>query len=101
MTGRSPSLAMQLVLTFVGLIVITTTVLTISAYRSVRDNMQNEARRTVRGSADQGARNVTRLIEQQHDRAQGFLNAVDSLCGEIAPSGRTAWESECVRVALA
>jgi diguanylate cyclase (GGDEF)-like protein len=101
MAEKSVSLAEQLVLTLVGLVLITTTVLTIAAYRSVHSNLENEARRTVRGAAEQTARTLTRLLEQQHERAQGFLSAVESLCGETTPSGRTAWERSCLDLALA
>jgi diguanylate cyclase (GGDEF)-like protein len=100
MVEKSVSLTTQLVLTLVGLVVTTTTVLTISAYRSVYINLDREARRIVHGSADQTAQTLVRVIEQQQDRAQAFLTTIASLCGEKTPSGRTAWESECVAVAL-
>jgi signal transduction histidine kinase/CheY-like chemotaxis protein len=101
MIPKSVSLSVQLLLTLVGLVVITTVVLTVSAYRSFRDDLENDARRLVRGSAEQMAGTVTRLIEQRQERARGFLSSVESLCGEQTSKGRTAWELGCVGQALA
>ncbi len=100
MTQKAVSLTVQLVLTLVGLVVITTVGLTLVAYRSLHANLESNARRMVRSSAEQAARTLTRVVEQQHARALGFLSSVDSLCGESSPSGRTELESECVRLAL-
>src|SRR5216117_854303 len=100
MVQKAVSLAVQLVLTLVGLVAVTTIALTIAAYRSFHDNLETNARRTVRASADQAARTLTRLIEQQEDRAHGFLSSVASLCGEVSPGGRKRWEPACVEVAL-
>src|SRR5688572_506628 len=101
MTQKAVSLTVQLVLTLVGLVVITTVVLTLVAYRSLQANLDSNARRTVRASAEQAAATLTRIVQQQKVRAVGFLSSVDSLCGESSPSGRTQLESECVRLALA
>jgi diguanylate cyclase (GGDEF)-like protein len=101
MVQKAVSLAAQLVLTLVGLVVITTVVLTVVAYRSFQTNLENNGRRVVRASAEQAARTLTSIVEQQQVRAHGFLNGVDSLCGESSPSGRTHLESECVSLALA
>jgi diguanylate cyclase (GGDEF)-like protein len=101
MVQKAVSLAVQLVLTLVGLVVITTVVLTVVAYRSFQANLDANARRGVRASAEQAARTLTTIVDRQQARAQGFLSSVDSLCGESSPSGRTQLESECVSLALA
>jgi len=100
MVQKAVPLAVQLVLTLVGLVVITTVVLTVVAYRSFQTNLDTNARRGVRASAEQAARTLTTIVDRQQARAHGFLNSVDSLCGESSPSGRTQLESECVRLAL-
>src|SRR5262245_3354838 len=100
MVQKAVSLTVQLVLTMVGLVVITTVALTAVAYRSLHANLDSNARRMVRVSAEQAARTLTRVIEDQQARAHGFLGSVDSLCGEAWPSGRTEQEGECVRLAL-
>src|SRR5690348_14972175 len=101
MVEKSVSLTTQLVLTLVGLVVTATAVLTIAVYQFVHVNLDREAHRIVRASADQTAQTMTRVIEQQQDRARAFLSTLASLCGETTPSGRTAWETQCVSVALA
>jgi diguanylate cyclase len=100
MVQKAVSLAVQLVLTLVGLVVITTIVLTVASYRSFQANLDTNARRGVRASAEQAARTLTTIVERQQARAHGFLTGVDSLCGESSPSGRTQLESECVSLAL-
>src|SRR5262249_41968809 len=85
----------------VGLVVITTIVLTVSAYRSFRDDLEGDSRRLVRAAADQIAVTVVRVIEQRQERARGFLNSVESLCGERTSSGRIAWEPAWVSQGLA
>ena len=100
MFHKSVSLVTQLMLTLVGLVVVTTIVLTVAAYRSVQAELESHARQLVRASADQTAGALTRLVEQRQERARGFLSSVASLCGETTPSGRTAWEVECAGRAL-
>ena len=46
------AIAVQLVLTLVGLVVVTTVALTVAANRSFEDNLDQNARRTVRASAE-------------------------------------------------
>ena len=100
MFQKSVSLVTQLMLTLVGLVVVTTIVLTVAAYRSFQADLESHARRLVRASAEQTAGALTRLVEQRQERAHGFLSSVQSLCGETTPSGRTAWERECAGRAL-
>jgi diguanylate cyclase (GGDEF)-like protein len=100
MVQKAVSLAVQLVLTLVGLVVVTTVALTLVAYRSFQTNLHGNARRGVRASAEQAARTLSTIVDLQQARALGFLSSVDSLCGESSPSGRTHLESECVSLAL-
>jgi diguanylate cyclase (GGDEF)-like protein len=99
MVQKAVSLAVQLILTLVGLVAVTTIALTIAAYGSFHDNLEINARRTVRASADQAARTLTRLVTRQQERARGFLKGVDALCGETSPTGRR-FEALCASVAL-
>jgi signal transduction histidine kinase len=101
MMPKSVSLAVQLLMTLVGLVVVTTFVLTVAAYRSFHADLEGDALRLVRASAEQAAGTVTRLVDQRHQRASGFLKRVESLCGETTPAGGTAWELGCVGQALA
>src|SRR4029078_157245 len=111
MVQKAVPLAVQLVLTLVGLVVITTVVLTVVAYRSFPTNLHTNApraapylssqpnldttpRRGVRASAEQAARTLTTIVDRQQARAHGFLNSVDSLCGASSPYRRTQLESE-------
>jgi diguanylate cyclase (GGDEF)-like protein len=100
MVQKAVSLAVQLVLTLVGLVVVTTLVLTVVAYRSFQTNLDGNARRGVRASAEQSARTLANIVDRQRSRAEGFLSSVDLLCGESSPSGRKQLESECVSLAL-
>src|SRR5262245_42968872 len=100
MTRKSLPLNVQLVLTLVGLVVITTLVLSASAYRSFRTNLESDARRMVRASAEQTEKALTRLVEQRQERAEGFLKRATALCGESVLRGQTSWEDGCVVVAL-
>lgn len=101
MIPKSVSLSVQLLLTLVGLVVITTLVLTTSSYRSIHVALESDAHRLVRASADQMAGTLTRLVEQRQDRARGFLSSVATLCSETVSNGRLGWEIGCVSQALA
>jgi len=97
---RSVSLTVQLALTLVGLVVGTTTALTIVAYEWSRTELVQEARETARRVAQQHEQIFTRVIELRHEHAQAFLASVEALCGEITESGRVAFEWECLTRAL-
>jgi diguanylate cyclase (GGDEF)-like protein len=101
MTPKSLSLSAQLLITLVGLTTVTTVVLTVAALRSFRAELESDARELVRTSADQMAGTVTRLMTERHERAEGFLKNMESLCGEQTPSQRAAWDFGCVHQALA
>src|SRR4051812_3087450 len=96
MTHRSLSLSAQLMLTFVGLVVGTTAVLTLFAYRSSLQSLEADARRSVRATADERTAALTRLFASRQQRAEGFLAAAESLCGEPRGDGRFGWSIECV-----
>src|SRR5262249_52399135 len=67
------------------------------AYRAQVEILQRDARRAVRVAAQSRADAIVRLIDSQQQRAQRFLIAAASLCGEPKPSGGTAWELGCAR----
>jgi signal transduction histidine kinase len=98
---KSISISVQLVLTLVGLVAVTTIGLTTSAYRSFHESLESEARRQARAAAEQTAGSLARTLEDKQSRARDFLRTIASLCGETAPSGRMGWEPECVGRALA
>jgi signal transduction histidine kinase/CheY-like chemotaxis protein len=100
MKSRSMSVKSQLLLTIVGSIVVTAAALTTLAYRAQVVNLERDARRSVRASAQNRAEAVARLVDGQQQRAQRFLTTAAALCGETTPSGRTAWELGCAQRAL-
>jgi len=90
-------LAVQLLLTFVGLLVGMTAVLTNAAYRSARVGLEAEARRGVSTATRTREQAITQLFQLRQQRAEGFLASVASLCAEPLETGRIAWVDECVR----
>ena len=93
---KSVSLTVQLVLTLVGLVAGTATVLMIVAYGSSRTHLEAEARDTATRIAQQHEQTIARAIERRHERAQAFLRSVEALCGERNPNGSFAFEPECL-----
>src|SRR5262245_1019917 len=100
MSPGSISLKTQLLCTIVGVIVATAVALTTLAYRAQVESLERDARRAVRVAAQSRADAIARLIDSQQQRAQRFLIAAASLCGEQSPAGGTAWELGCARRAL-
>src|SRR5262245_42683199 len=100
MTPKSVSLTAQLLLTLVSLVNGTAAGLTIEAYRTARQTLDEEARRTVHISSEKLAQTLARHLELREQQAQGFLTSVESLCGEQSPSGAIGFELTCVRTAL-
>jgi signal transduction histidine kinase len=94
------SLRTQLLCTIVGSIVATAVALTTLAYRAQVSNLEDDARRAVHVAAQSRASAIERLIDGQQQRAQRFLIAAASLCGEETPSGGIAWELGCAQRAL-
>ena len=84
----------------VGSIGATAIALTTLAYRVQISNLESDAHRAVRMSAQSRADAVARIVGDQQQRAERFLIAAASLCGEERPSGGIAWERNCARHAL-
>ena len=94
---RALPLSAQLLLTFVGLLMGITAVLTRSAYTSLRYNLEAEANRNVALATRTREQTLTQLFHLRQQRAEGFLASLESLCGEPLDSGRMAWVDDCVR----
>jgi signal transduction histidine kinase/ActR/RegA family two-component response regulator len=90
-------LSYQLLLTFVGLLVGITIVLTRAANSSLLTNLADDARRDVALATRTREQALTQLFQLRQQRAVGFLVSVASLCGEPLQSGRVAWVDDCVR----
>jgi signal transduction histidine kinase len=93
---RAPPLSVQLLVTFVGLLVGTTAVLTRAAYTTLRANLEAEAGRHVELATRAGEEGLAQLFRLRQQRAEGFLASVESLCAEPV-RGRLAWVDDCVR----
>jgi signal transduction histidine kinase/CheY-like chemotaxis protein len=94
---RAVPLSVQLVFTFVGLVVGTTAALTTAAYTSSRTSLETQARRTVRLATETREQTLAQLFNLRQQRAEGLLASMQSLCGERAGPGRLAWAPDCVR----
>ena len=94
---RAVPLSLQLLLTFVGLLIGMTAVLTTAANSSLLANLETEARRTVGVATRAREQTLTQLFELRQQRAAGFLSSVESLCAEPLGRGRLGWVDECVR----
>ena len=91
-------LSVQLLLTFVGLLMGTTAVLTTVAYRSSKASLEAEAHRNVGLATRSREQALTQLFHLRQQRAEGFLTSAESLCSElIEPARRLAWVGDCVR----
>jgi signal transduction histidine kinase len=93
---RALPLSVQLVLTFVGLLIGITAVLTTAAYTSLRSNLETEASRNVGLVTRTREQTLTQLFQLRQKRAEGFLASIESLCAEPLDSGRLAWVDDCV-----
>ncbi len=90
-------LSLQLLLTFVGLLLGVTVVLTSAANSSLLASLETEARRTVGVATRAREQALTQLFELRQQRAMGFLSSVETLCAEPLEGGRLGWVNECVR----
>ena len=93
---RTVPLSVQLVITFVGLIIGTTAALTTAAYTSSRASLEEDARRDVVFATETREQAVTQLFSLRQQRADGLLASMQTLCGEKAGPGRLAWAPDCV-----
>jgi signal transduction histidine kinase len=89
-------LSLQLLLTFVGLLIGMTAVLTRSAYTSLLTNLESEAVRNVGVATKTREQTLTQLFDLRQQRANGFLVSVESLCAEPVDSG-FGWVDDCIR----
>lgn len=93
----APPLSLQLLLTFVGLLVGTTVALTRVADSSLTTNLEAEADRTVRFATRTHTDALTKLFQSRQQRADVFVAGIQSWCTESVDSGRVAWSADCVR----
>jgi signal transduction histidine kinase/CheY-like chemotaxis protein len=100
MVSPTLSLRTQLLITFVWSIVVAVVALTTIAYKTSTANLQRDAHQNVLVAAENRADVVSRLVDEQRQRASGFLTAAAALCGEMAPSGRISWELNCAQQAV-
>jgi signal transduction histidine kinase/ActR/RegA family two-component response regulator len=97
---RSISLTVQLLLAFVGLVLATTAALAFAAYRTSLENLEDEAIRDARLTAEVREQTLVELLEYRQQRATGFLAAAEALCGEPAGARGYGWSEDCVRTML-
>ncbi len=97
MTRPALPLSVQLLLTFVGLLVGITIVLTTTAYTSLGHNLDADARRSVSAATHTRDQSITQLFQLRQQHAEAFLASLQKLCAESAGAGRLAWVDECVR----
>lgn len=90
-------LSLQLLLTFVGLLLGMTAILTTAANTSLVANLEAEAQRTVGVATKAREQTLTQLFQLRQQRAEGFLASLESLCAEPLGSGRLGWVDDCVR----
>src|SRR3954468_3630909 len=72
----------------------------IAAYRAAHDAMVDEALHSVSLVAQSRERELIDMLEHRQERLLGFLQSLQSLCGEAGPSGGFGFEDECVRAAV-
>src|SRR4029453_9249494 len=89
-------LSVQLLLTFVGLLVGITIVLTTVAYTSLLHNLDADARRSVSTATRTREQSLTQLFQLGQQRAEAFLVSLQ-FCAEAVDSSRLAWVGDCVR----
>jgi signal transduction histidine kinase/ActR/RegA family two-component response regulator len=94
---RAVPLSIQLLLSFVGLLIGMAAVLTTAASTSVVANLQTDATRRVSLATRTREQTLSQLFQLRQKRAEGFLVSLGSVCTETLPSGRLAWPDDCVR----
>jgi signal transduction histidine kinase/ActR/RegA family two-component response regulator len=93
-------LSLQLLFTYVGLLLGMTWVLTNSANTSLLSNLETEAQRTIDVATKAREQTLTQLFQLRQQRAEGLLSSLESLCAEPIDGGRLAWVDDCVRTML-
>jgi signal transduction histidine kinase len=97
---RAVPLSIQLLLTFVGLLVGMAAVLTRSAYTTLVANLTAEASRRVSLETETRAQALSQLFVLRQQRAEDFLVTLQSFCAESPGRGRLSWAPDCVRPML-
>lgn len=93
---RALPLSVQLLLTFVGLLIGMAAVLTTAAYTSLRANLEADAIRHVSLATRTHDQTLSQLFQLRQQRAEGLLASLESVCAEPLDSGRLAWVDDCV-----
>jgi signal transduction histidine kinase/CheY-like chemotaxis protein len=94
---RAVPLSVQLLLSFVGLLIALAVVLMTAASTSLVANLQADANRRVSLATRTREQALSQLFQLRQQRAEGFLVSLESFCAEKLPSGRLAWADDCVR----
>jgi signal transduction histidine kinase/ActR/RegA family two-component response regulator len=94
---RALPLSVQLLLSFVGLLIGMAVVLTTAAHKSVVANLEADASRRVSLATQTREQTLSQLFQLRQQRAEGFLVSLESFCSEKAAAGRLAWADDCVR----
>jgi signal transduction histidine kinase/ActR/RegA family two-component response regulator len=100
MLRKTVPLTLQFLLTLVGLAAGSAAVLGVLAYRSSIDGLEAGARRSAAIAAEGHNETLLQLLRLQQMRAQGFLQSVESTCGEAGRNGGIGWELGCVQTVL-
>ena len=90
-------LSLQLLLTFVGLLLGMTWVLMNSANTSLLSNLEAEAQRTINVATRAREQTLTQLFQLRQQRAEGLLAASNRSAPNRSMAGRLAWVDDCVR----
>jgi len=94
---RALPLSVQLLLSFVGLLIGMAAVLTTAANSSVVANLEADASRRVSLATQTREQTLSQLFQLRQQRAEGFLGSLESFCTERLDTGRLAWAEDCVR----
>ncbi len=94
------SLRFQLGLALVVVNALLTAGVAVLAYRVAHDAMVDQALRSVSLVAESRQRELMDLLDHRQERLTGFLQSLQSLCGERGPSGGFGFEDECTRAAV-
>jgi signal transduction histidine kinase/CheY-like chemotaxis protein len=100
MLRKTVPLTLQFLLTLVGLAAGSAAVLGVLAYRSSIDGLEAGARRSAAIAAEGHEQTLLQLLRLQQMRAEGFLQSLESTCGEAGRNGRIGWELQCVQTVL-
>ena len=100
MTLPHLSLRAQLGLALIVVNMLLTAGVALFAYQAAHDAMVDQAIGSVSVVAQSRERELMDVLEHRQERLAGFLQSLESLCGEVGPSGGFGWQDECVRTAV-